>query len=95
MKPFLLDPTNPETRQSAIGSVVTQVVKLDGKRVLKTSETVRVGNIIAFPLREQVRVLRVVALPLRRGTPTEARTCYEELDPQPAGTGVDGETSRT
>ena len=54
-------------------------VRIDGRRVAKTSEEVRVGSVIAFPLRDQVRVLRVVALPTRRGPASEARTCYEEL----------------
>jgi ribosome-associated heat shock protein Hsp15 len=54
-------------------------VRLNGKRVLKTSEDVRAGSTIALPLCGEVRVLRVVALPQRRGPPAEARTCYEEL----------------
>ena len=53
--------------------------RIDGKRVEKPSEEVRVGSVIALPLRDQVRVLRVLALPERRGPPTEARACYEEV----------------
>lgn len=54
-------------------------VRLDGRRVGKASDDVRVGAIIALPLHGQVRVLRVLALPTRRGPASEARTCYEEL----------------
>ena len=54
-------------------------IRIDGKRVLKPSETVRVGCVVAFPLRGEVRILRVLALPARRGPPGEARACYEEL----------------
>jgi ribosome-associated heat shock protein Hsp15 len=54
-------------------------VRIDGKRVEKSSEEVRVGSVVALPLRGQVRVLRVVCLPDRRGPPAEARACYEEL----------------
>jgi ribosome-associated heat shock protein Hsp15 len=54
-------------------------VRLDGKRATKTSEDVRVGSVIALPLRGQVRILRVLALPQRRGPASEARTCYEEV----------------
>jgi ribosome-associated heat shock protein Hsp15 len=54
-------------------------IRIDGKRALKPSETVRVGSIVALPLRGQVRILRVLALPLRRGPASEARICYEEL----------------
>jgi ribosome-associated heat shock protein Hsp15 len=54
-------------------------VRIDGRRVAKTAEEVRVGSVIALPLRDQVRVLRVLALPTRRGPASEARTCFEEL----------------
>jgi ribosome-associated heat shock protein Hsp15 len=54
-------------------------VRIDGKRVEKSSEEVRVGSVVALPLRGRVRVLRVVCLPDRRGPPAEARSCYEEL----------------
>ena len=58
-------------------------VRIDGKRVAKSSEEVRVGSVVALPLRDHVRVLRVVELPMRRGRAAEARACYEEL-------GIDG-----
>lgn len=54
-------------------------VRIDGKRVEKPSEEVRVGSIIALPLHNRVRVLKVLALPERRGPAPEARACYEEL----------------
>jgi ribosome-associated heat shock protein Hsp15 len=54
-------------------------VRIDGKRVLKSSEEVRAGQVVALPMRGTVRVLRVVTLPQRRGPPAEARTCYDEL----------------
>ena len=54
-------------------------VRIDGRRVAKASEDVRVGAIVALPLRDRVRVLKVLALPQRRGPADEARACYEEL----------------
>jgi ribosome-associated heat shock protein Hsp15 len=54
--------------------------RIDGRRVEKPSEPVRVGSVIALPLRGKVRVLRVLALPVRRGPPAEARAAYEEID---------------
>jgi len=54
-------------------------VRVDGKRVAKSSEDVRIGSVIALPLRGQVRVMRVLALPSRRGPASESRSCYEEL----------------
>jgi len=72
-----------KTRTLAQALIETGHVRLDGKRVAKASEDVRVGSVIALPLRGDVRVLRIVSLPLRRGPAAEARACYEEL-------GVDG-----
>jgi ribosome-associated heat shock protein Hsp15 len=54
-------------------------VRIDGKRVEKPSEEVRVGSVIGLPLHGQVRILRVLALPERRGPAPEAGACYEEL----------------
>ncbi|HYC95209.1 MAG TPA: RNA-binding S4 domain-containing protein [Sphingomicrobium sp.] len=54
-------------------------VRIDGKRVAKTSEEVRIGSVIALPLHGRVRVLRVLALPGRRGPASEARSCYDEI----------------
>ena len=62
-------------------------VRIDRKRVEKPSEEVRVGSIVALPLRGDVRILRVLELPARRGPAAEARLCYEELgidEPKPA-----------
>ena len=53
--------------------------RVDGRRVEKPSDTVRVGSTVALPLRGQVRILRVLALPDRRGPAPEAQACYEEL----------------
>jgi ribosome-associated heat shock protein Hsp15 len=77
-----------KSRSLAQGLIDTGHVRIDGKRVAKASETVRVGSIIALPLRDHVRVLRVLALPNRRGPAAEARTCYQEL-------GVDGVSAPT
>jgi ribosome-associated heat shock protein Hsp15 len=54
-------------------------IRVEGKRIEKPSEEVRVGSTIALPLHGQVRVLRIVSLPSRRGPAAEARACYIEL----------------
>ena len=54
-------------------------VRIDGRRIEKSSEEVRVGSIVALPLHGRVRILRVLCLPDRRGPAAEARRCYEEL----------------
>ncbi len=72
-----------KSRTLAQALVETGHVRIDGRRVEKSSEDVRVGNVVALPLHGRVRVLRIVSLPERRGPAGEARLCYEEL-------GVDG-----
>lgn len=55
-------------------------VRLDGHRATKPSDDVKVGSVLALPLRGQVRVLRVLSLPARRGPAAEARLAYAEID---------------
>ncbi len=70
-----------KSRTLAQAVVDTGHVRVDGRRVEKPSDQVRVGSTVALPLRGEVRVLRVLALPERRGLASEARSCYEELGP--------------
>jgi len=68
-----------KSRTLAQAVIETGYVRVDGKRVEKPSEDVRIGSVIALALHEKVRVLRVLCLPQRRGPASEARACYEEL----------------
>jgi ribosome-associated heat shock protein Hsp15 len=68
------------SRTLAQALIETGHLRIDGKRVEKSSEDVRVGSIVALPIRGQVRVLKVLSLPTRRGPASEARLCYEELE---------------
>ena len=77
-----------KSRTLAQAVIDTGHVRIDGKRVEKPSEGVRVGSVVALPLRDKVHVLRVLELPSRRGPAAEARTCYEEL-------GVDEKSARS
>ncbi len=68
-----------KSRTLAQGLIEAGHVRVDGRRVAKSSEEIGVGSVIALPLHGKVRVLKVLALPSRRGPASEARTCYEEL----------------
>ena len=68
-----------KSRNQAQALVEQGHVRIDGKRVLKTAEAVREGQVIALPLHHAIRILRVTALPVRRGPPAAARCHYEEL----------------
>ena len=69
-----------KSRTLAQGLIDTGHARIDGRRVVKPSEPVRVGSIIALPLRGAVRIIEVLALPGRRGPAAEARTAYREID---------------
>ena len=72
-----------KTRSAAQAMAQAGTLRIDGRRIERSSATVRVGSIVAFPLRGKVRVLRVEALPLRRGPASEAAALYQELLPGP------------
>ena len=69
-----------KSRTLAQALIATGHVRVDGRRVEKPSEEVRVDSTIALPLHGKVRVLRVLELPARRGPASEARLCYADLD---------------
>ena len=76
-----------KSRTLAQSVIDTGHVRIDGRRVEKSSEDVRIGSVVALPLHGRVRVVRVLALPERRGPAAEARTFYEEVgidEAQPA-----------
>jgi ribosome-associated heat shock protein Hsp15 len=68
-----------KSRTFAQSVVESGYVRIDGKRVGKPSEEVRVGSVVALPLHDRIRILKVLSLPERRGPASEARACYEEL----------------
>ena len=92
---FLLFIRLVKSRTLAQAVIETGHVRIDGQRVLKPSEPVSVGSIVALPLHGRIRILKVLDLPARRGPAAEARGFYEELGPRPGGSGVDGESAGT
>jgi len=84
-----------KSRSLAQSVIETGHVRVDGRRILKPSEAVGVGSVIALPVHGRVRVVKVLALPVRRGPASEARGCYEELGTHPAATSVDVESAAT
>ena len=68
-----------KSRTLAQSLIETGYVRIDGKRIEKTSEQVSVGSVIALPLQGKVRVVKVLALPARRGPAREAQLCYDEV----------------
>ncbi|HZU62384.1 MAG TPA: RNA-binding S4 domain-containing protein [Novosphingobium sp.] len=55
-------------------------IRLNGRRVERSSVTVKAGDVLVVPLPAAVRVIELVALPARRGPASEAQSCYRVLD---------------
>ena len=68
-----------KSRTLAQTIIATGHVRIDGRRVAKPSEEVRVGQVVALPLRGEARVIRVLELPARRGPAAEAQSAYEVI----------------
>ncbi len=56
-------------------------VRISGRVVTKASQTIKVGDVLTFPLGPHIRVVEVKALGIRRGPAEEARTLYADLSP--------------
>lgn len=54
--------------------------RLNGKRVLKPSTAISLGDVLTVPLRSRVAVIELAAMPNRRGPAPEAQACYRVLD---------------
>lgn len=66
-------------------------IRVNRQRINKSSHMVRAGDVLTFALGTRVRVIRIIASGVRRGPATEARTLYEEIEPE-TSTASDGET---
>ncbi len=58
-------------------------IRVNGQRVTKTSQPIRVGDVLTLPMRTHVRVIEILAVPTRRGPAAEAAAFCRELSPQP------------
>lgn len=56
-------------------------VRINRRIVTKASATVKVDDVLTFPLGPHIRVIKVLDLGTRRGPAAEAATLYEDLAP--------------
>ncbi len=56
-------------------------LRLNRRVIDKASRTLKVGDVLTFPLGSDIRVVRVQALGARRGPAAEAQGLYEDLAP--------------
>ncbi len=71
-----------KSRTLAATFIKTGKIRLNRIRVRKSSQVVKVGDIVTATIARRVRVLRVVSTGVRRGPAGEAQSLYEELTPE-------------
>jgi len=69
------------SRSIAQAMVAAGRIRLDGRRITRSSCAVHAGATLVLPVGERIEVIRLLALPLRRGPAAEAQACYVRLDP--------------
>ena len=70
-----------KTRSLATKLIVDGRMRVNGIPTQKAHYTVKVGDVLTFPLGPHIRVIKVAALGSRRGPAPEAQALYEDLDP--------------
>lgn len=68
------------SRSLAQAMVEAGHIRLDGRRVTRSSCAVHPGATLVLPVGERIEVIRLVAVPLRRGPAPEAQACYIRLE---------------
>ena len=68
------------SRSIAQAMVEAGHIRLDGRRITRSSCAVHAGSTLVLPVGERIEVIRLLSLPLRRGPAPEAQACYQRLD---------------
>ena len=56
-------------------------IRINGNKIKKSSDTVKIGDILTFVQGNEIRVIRVLNLGTRRGPAQEAQSLYEDITP--------------
>ena len=70
-----------KTRSLATKRVNGGRIRINGNKIKKSSDTVRIGDILTFAQGNEIRVIRVLNLGTRRGPAQEAQSLYEDIPP--------------
>ena len=55
-------------------------IRVEGRRISRSSALVHAGQHLVIPLESGIIVMRLVKVPARRGSAPEAQSCYIRLD---------------
>ncbi len=67
------------TRSLAAKACAAHRPRINSEVVSKSHATVKLGDVLTFPLGPHIRVIEILALGTRRGPAPESRTLYNEL----------------
>ena len=70
-----------KTRTLATKLAAAGNIRINGQKQTRASATIRVGDVLTFPLNNHIRVIEVVALSTRRGPAPEAQALYIDREP--------------
>jgi ribosomal 50S subunit-recycling heat shock protein len=69
-------------------------IRLDGRRISRSSTMVHAGQHLVIPLESGIWVIRLTHVPTRRGPAPEAQSCYERSDSPAAPTSPENHADR-
>lgn len=69
-----------KSRSIAQAMVEAGHIRLEGRRISRSSAMVQAGQHLVIPIGDRVDVIRIITLPTRRGPAPEAQACYELLE---------------
>jgi len=83
-----------KTRALAQERIASGHLRLNGRRVARSAQGIRAGDVLTLPAGERVLAIEIITLPKRRGPPPEAQACYRTLDASPPIAIAAGETAQ-
>lgn len=72
-----------KSRSISAKAVTGGHVRVNGKKTLKSSHAVKVGDTLEFLQADRLRIAKIAGLGKRRGPASEAALLYEDLTPEP------------
>jgi len=70
-----------KTRSLSAKLITGSHLRVNSDKVIKTSATIKVGDVLTFPQGNHIRVIQVDAIGMRRGPAPEAHALYTDLSP--------------
>jgi ribosome-associated heat shock protein Hsp15 len=69
-----------KSREKAAAVIAAGLIKLNGEKVEKPSQSIKPGDVLILPQGNLLRLIRVEQMGTRRGPALEAQGLYEDLE---------------